>query len=136
MASMFDPKEFSQGEILPSVKPADLAKTLKLVADYARRAEDSGQLSADAVGWAQFKMVASPDADVGAVWFRAVLLHFALKHGKFTDFQDQAELREDFLRLWASFPFRAVNTKPNGEFSLNENGFEETVRQLRNPPES
>ena len=129
---MFDPKEFSQGAVLPSVEPADLTKVLNLVAGYAKRAEESGQLSAHAAGWAPFKMVASPEADVGAIWFRATLLHIAIKHGKFTDFRDRGELRQDFLKLWASFPFRAVNAKPSGEFSLNENEFDEAVRQL--PP--
>jgi hypothetical protein len=132
---MFDVTEFPHGAAVAPVKVADLTAVLKRVAQDAERHEQSGQLGAhsSAVGFQAFKMVASPDADIGAVWFRAVLLHMALKHGNFVQFQDQGELTEDFLRLWSSFPFKAVDVKPSGEFSLNLSEFDEALRQLPKP---
>jgi hypothetical protein len=133
---MFDVHDFPRGAPLPPVEAADLSAVLKRVREYASRHEQAGQLGAHApaVGLEAFKMVASPDADGVALWFRAVLLHIFLKHGKFAEFQHQGELREDFLRLWASFPLKAVDVKPGGEFSLNESEFEEAVRQLPRVP--
>jgi hypothetical protein len=44
-------------------------------------------------------------------------------------FQEQGKFSDDFLRLWASFPFKAIDA-PSGEFSLNEGELEKAVRRL------
>lgn len=125
---MFNPSDVSTGAMVPAVAPSDLAAIVKLMMDFAIRDEQEHRQCA--VGLNVYQAACSPGADTGAVWFRAATLCLALKHGDFTEFMHEGELKDAFLRLWATFPFKAVDIQQDGSFQINRGDFDEALRKL------
>jgi len=126
---MFNLDEFPRRASVPPVEPADLNAVVKLMKDSLQRDEQGGRQRA--VGMTFYKSACSPGADVMAVWFRAAHLCLALKQREFGEFMHQGELKDSFLRLWATFPFKAVDIQPDGSFHLNRDDFDEALRKLK-----
>ncbi|MGH9522913.1 MAG: hypothetical protein ACRD3E_10310 [Terriglobales bacterium] len=125
---MFDLESISSGEAVPPVAPSDLAAVIKLMKEI----EQSRPPGPGPAGIASnvFQSACSPGADVMAVWFRATNLLIALKHGEFAQCEEEGKLKDDFLGLWATFPFRAVDVQQDGSFHLNGDEFNEALRNL------
>jgi|SRR6185437_3339698 len=126
---MFNLDEFPRGASVPTVEQGDLNAVLKLMKDSLQRDEQEGRQRA--VGMTFYKSACSPGADVMAVWFRAARLCLALKHGEFAEFMHKGEFKDSFLRLWATFPFKAVDIQPDGTFHLNRDDFDQALRKLK-----
>jgi len=126
---MFLPSDFATAGGVPPVAPADLAAVVKLMKDLAKRDGPECRQHA-AVGAAFYQTVCSPEADVGAVWFRAALLTVALEHEpEFARFKE-AELSEPLLTLWSTFPFKPADIQPDGTFHLNTAELQQELRRI------
>jgi hypothetical protein len=122
---MFGP-DLSAGAVVPAVTPSDLDAVVKLMLDFEKE-HDGG-----AIGLNVYQAACSPGADVGAVWFRATILCLALRHGEFAEFVEAGVIKGSLLRLWAAFPFKAVDVQQDGSFQLNGTEFGDALRNMDN----
>lgn len=115
------------GTVVPAVNPNDL----KACTDYARKHVAAGNNAI--IDVSIFTELCSEGADMKAVMWRYMHFGLLLTHARdaFAEFLDGDKPDDRLIGLFATFPFRAVETLSDGGYKLNADEFEAELNKLR-----
>ena len=114
------------GTVIPAVNPNDL----KACTDYARKQVAAGINAI--IDVSIFTELCSEGADMKAVMWRYMHLGLLLTHYR-DDFAEfiQGDAPDDrLIGIFATFPFRAVETLSDGGYKLNDDEFQAELNKL------